>query len=92
MEIVIDIDEEDYNRIKDIPDVFDSLTSRAYKSIKNGKPLTEGYWIALGNYDDWGNESSYKCSECGELDTYPDNYCHNCGCHMVEPQESEVKE
>lgn len=39
MKIVIDIDEEDYNRIKDIPDAFDSLTSRTYKAIKNGTPL-----------------------------------------------------
>lgn len=35
------------------------------------------------------------CSECGfgqhidEFRTY--NYCPNCGCRMVEPQESEVK-
>ena len=50
-----------------------------------------GHWIALGNYDDWGNESSYKCSECGEIDTYPDNYCPNCGAKMVKSQESEDK-
>ncbi len=41
-----------------------------------------GHWIPLGNYDDWGNESSYKCSECGELDTYTDNFCPNCGADM----------
>lgn len=39
MQLVIDIDEEDYNRIKDIPDTFNSLTSRAYKSIKNGTQI-----------------------------------------------------
>ena len=41
MKTVIDIDEEDYNRIKDIPDAFDSLTSRVYKAIKNGTPLSK---------------------------------------------------
>jgi len=39
MRIVIDIDEEDYKRIQDIPDVFNSLTSRTYSVIRNGTPL-----------------------------------------------------
>lgn len=39
MKLIIDITKEDYNRIKDMPDAFNSLTSRAYKSIKNGTPL-----------------------------------------------------
>lgn len=43
MKIMIDISEKDYRRIKDIPDAFDSLTSRAYKSIKNGVPLPKGH-------------------------------------------------
>ena len=42
-----------------------------------------GHWIALGYYDDYGEECSYKCSECGDIDTYPDNYCSNCGAKMV---------
>lgn len=51
-----------------------------------------GRWIPLGNYDEWGNENSYKCSECGERNFYPDNYFHNCGAKMVEPQESKDEE
>lgn len=43
MQIVIDISDEDYKRIKDMPDAFNSLTSRAYKSIKNGTPLPKGH-------------------------------------------------
>lgn len=42
MKIVIDISEEDYKRIQDIPDVFNSLTSRMYSAIRNGTPLPEG--------------------------------------------------
>lgn len=42
MELVIDIDEEDYKRIQDTSDVFNSLTSRAYSAIRNGIPLPEG--------------------------------------------------
>ena len=41
MQIVIDIPEEDYNRIKDIPNVFESLTSRMYKAIQDGTPLPD---------------------------------------------------
>ncbi len=52
------------------------------------KLISTGYWIPLGNYNNYGEESSYKCSECGDLDTYPDNYCHNCGARMIEKQES----
>ena len=43
MQIVIDVPDEDYKRIKDMPDAFNSLTSRAYKSIKNGTPLPKGH-------------------------------------------------
>ena len=43
MQIVIDISKEDYNRIKDIPEAFNSLTTRVYKSIKNGTPLPKGH-------------------------------------------------
>lgn len=53
-----------------------------FKPIEQ-KPQT-GYWIPLGNYDDYGIENSYKCSECSDINTYYDNYCPNCGCRMVE--------
>lgn len=33
-----------------------------------------------------------KCSECGTVHDTRTNYCPNCGCRMVEPQESEDKE
>lgn len=41
IELVIKISEEDRDRIKDLADVFDSLTSRAYKAIRNGTPLSK---------------------------------------------------
>lgn len=41
--VVIDIDDEDYKRIQDIPDVFNSLTSRTYLAIRNGTPLPKGH-------------------------------------------------
>lgn len=94
MKIVIDIDEEDYERIQDIPEVFISLTSRTYSAVRNGTPLPSieperktGKWI-------WDNRTGeYECSECGcnpiyerttpddnEIDKY--RYCRWCGAPM----------
>lgn len=43
MQIVIEMLGDDYKRIKDMPDAFNSLTSRAYRAIKNGVQLPEGH-------------------------------------------------
>lgn len=43
MQIVIDIDEHDYNRIKEIPDTFDCLMARLYKAVGTGTPLPKGH-------------------------------------------------
>ena len=59
--LVIEISDEDYNRIKDIPDAFDSLTSRAYKAIKMGTVVEE-----INN----------PCTECGANDCSREN-CPN---------------
>lgn len=68
------------------------LLQRAIEALPLVTPQPKtGHWIALGNYDDWGNESSYKCSECGELDGYPDNYCPNCGCRMAAAEARDKK-
>ena len=61
---------------------FDYLRKRI-NSLPPFTPQSKiGYWMPLGNYDDCGNESTYKCSECGDIDTYPNNYCSNCGAKM----------
>ena len=43
MKIIINISEDDYSRIKDVPDAFESLTSRMYKAIQNGTLLPKGH-------------------------------------------------
>ena len=61
-------------------DCLDELPSVMQKS-------KTGHWIDIG--------SGEKCSECHEIQYGYDNhrfYCGNCGCRMVEPQESEGKE
>ena len=39
MEMIVKISDEDYKRIQDIPDAFNSLTSRVYSAIRKGTPL-----------------------------------------------------
>lgn len=43
MQILIEIDEEDYNVVKDMSYAFDSLISRLYKSVINGTPLPKNH-------------------------------------------------
>ena len=47
----------------------------------------KGHWILRNSF-----LVPYKCSECNYKSERYDNYCPNCGCRMVEPQESEDKE
>lgn len=63
-----------------------------YKTVENMPPVTPqqkvGHWIDREIYD----ADRWKCSECGRTEQYKENYCPNCGCRMIEPQESEVEE
>ena len=43
MMIIVDILEDDYNRICDIPLVFNSLTSRIYKAVDCGIKIPENH-------------------------------------------------
>lgn len=82
MKLIIDIDDSDYERIKDLVANDTRYTTAttlgtAYQVIASGLPYEErphGEWKldSLGAY----------CSECG---THPDcssNYCPNCGASM----------
>lgn len=84
MKIVIDIPEDNYNAIKDMPNAYDSDICKA---IRNGIPYEEraqGKWILVKV----NLKFIYKCSECGRtiglthsetLLAYP--FCH-CGADM----------
>ena len=64
---------------------------KALPSVNPQEPKT-GHWIDMTS----GYAFNDKCSKCGYIvniqfiDEY--KYCPNCGCRMVEPQESEGKE
>ena len=57
--------------------------SMAIKALEQ-EPKT-GHWIDHQE----GRWIYAKCSECGTVHDTRTNYCPNCGCRMVEPQESE---
>ena len=48
-----------------------------------------GRWISLDDFRGKYNENGFMCSECGEHSDFEENFCPNCGCRMVELQESE---
>ena len=102
MKLEIDIDEDYYKIIrKRVEENKPYHSSYEYEVIADGKPIEQepktGQWI-IYNYP--GHECVY-CSSCKE-EYYEDDlymggsdfpkYCPNCGCRMVEPQESEDKE
>lgn len=53
-------------------------------SVTLQEPKT-GHWNDMPKYKD----IAWQCSECEHFTTMKRNYCPNCGCRMVEPQESE---
>lgn len=59
-------------------------------SVKPQKPKT-GYWKP---FDRTFGRNIYYCTSCEHSINMEMvfNYCPNCGCHMIDPQESEVKE
>lgn len=78
-------------------DDYENYT-KIVKALPSIQPKT-GHWIKYGIPR--CGEQHYKCTNCDEyfnFGLYSDyykkafKYCPNCGCHMVEPQESEDKE
>lgn len=63
---------------------------RAIDTLVKIEPKT-GHWIE--NVPEYQNiDPPYICSECGHSNLIKTNYCEQCGCKMVEPQESEDNE
>lgn len=70
---------------------FKYATEDTIKALEREQETKIGHWIELGNYDDWGEEQSYKCSECGDIDTYHYNYCPECGAKMTDPIDTRTR-
>lgn len=83
----------DFERFGANPAIIEAL-DMAIKALEQ-EPKT-GHWIKY-SIPRCG-EQHYKCTSCGyyinfgqwgELYTKEFKYCPNCGCRMIEPQESE---
>ena len=93
MKLVIEIPEIAYKRLLEEQHLPNRIDLEYY--IVHGTPLPKGHWIK----SNIPNEK-YVCSECGgacwyydyQADVAKSRYCPNCGCRMIEPQESEDKE
>jgi len=70
------------NEVFIVDDVYEQIAEQL-------PPVTQksGQWIKSLIY-----ENTYNCSKCGSAGYDTFKYCPNCGCRMVEPQESEDKE
>ena len=75
---------------------LNNIPYHVYSALIDGIDTLEqepktGHWRAIYQGDEI---IDYRCSECefgstSGKSTYRMHYCPNCGCHMVEPQESE---
>lgn len=81
MELIINIPEEDYERLKEYKKApFRSLTSRAYEVIANGTPLPKGHGRLIDENELLKMTNSYK-SELGRLKADP---VVKCGVETIE--------
>ena len=76
------VDGSGYDVYEDCKAIIDELPPVTQKS---------GKWIMTGEVDVYYDLPSYECSKCGHTSLENGDYCPNCGCRMVEPQESDVE-
>lgn len=95
MQIVIEIDEARYKDIQRIAEV--QLESNHFQTaeqiIANGVPIERepktGHWKRISMDNSEHAKYWYRCDRCGKNNLGNTDWCPNCGCRMVEPQESE---
>lgn len=92
---ILDDMTKDYAKSNDFEKVNGVAWVKVQKLPSVNPPKT-GHWIKLTDYHFSNISYMGECSECGDtVLIYEDEesewkYCPNCGCHMVETQESEV--
>lgn len=75
---------------REIRDAFIDVWANEIIKALEQEPKT-GHWIMTSDYltTAYGSIDYVKCSCCGEESLEEGDFCPNCGCRMVEPQESE---
>ena len=102
MEIVINIDDKLYNRIKYLEPKADTMLDELMRSIQSGTPLPEHTAIIALEHElqtsNWVEElKDYRehefCRHCEERDTYIfDEPCKSCKIHFVKRRETNTDE
>lgn len=76
-----------------VKEISTKIPINVFERLFSQEPKT-GHWIEVTN-----GRGGHECNICHEYapsyrsgDEYLTKYCPDCGCRMVEPQESEVKE
>ena len=92
IELVIKIPKRVYDYILKTNNIVNSDRLEVAEAIVNGTPIQTGKWNEY--YTSQKGNDVFNCKECGHTFVVMQgkdnmNYCPNCGCHMVEPQESE---
>jgi len=59
------------------------------KAIPSAEPKT-GHWIS--HYDEDAKEGWYECDRCHTERAFNTDFCPDCGCRMIEPQERSDRE
>lgn len=80
MKLIIDIDEEDFNLIRDNIKSY-SLADVLFGAVKDSEPYEErsqGEWI----YHTDGYIAFYTCNICNKFGDKDDKFCSNCGAYM----------
>lgn len=63
---------------QDAIDALDCIngTEEVLRSLPSAQPeRPKGHWICVGD----GYTDYFKCSECGNLSDYEENFCCDCG-------------
>lgn len=84
MKLVIEIDDEYYNDIKNSQSVNNYSVLYALDGIRNGTPLPKGKWNYIKfRVSDGDFTRGVECSCCKYVTVVDDfNYCPNCGADM----------
>ena len=85
MQIVIDINELDFEVIKEVNELGGEwktdIAGKCMKAIANGTPIPKGEWI-ISKFVDTRRGYLTKCPFCKQDTVGAGNFCPNCGADM----------
>ena len=76
-----------------MPAIKRTWNDKVCAEVESALRAKTGHWKRI-SIDKYSEHSMYwyRCDRCGKDNLGNTDWCPNCGCRMVEPQESEVEE